>query len=77
MLKLTCREIFKDISIDAEGERVCNLCEIWAIENINDRYMKGDFSAPLHANLTGQVFEIGDSLKQIYAATYQVLPFVS
>ena len=26
---------FKRINLDLDGERACNLCEVWAIQNIN------------------------------------------
>eukprot|EP00326_Haptolina_ericina_P017331 CAMPEP_0181196452 /NCGR_PEP_ID=MMETSP1096-20121128/15475_1 /TAXON_ID=156174 ORGANISM="Chrysochromulina ericina, Strain CCMP281" /NCGR_SAMPLE_ID=MMETSP1096 /ASSEMBLY_ACC=CAM_ASM_000453 /LENGTH=309 /DNA_ID=CAMNT_0023286217 /DNA_START=112 /DNA_END=1041 /DNA_ORIENTATION=- len=70
------RAAFEKIDLDEDGERAANMCEIWVVQNINKQFKKGAFSPPVHANLNKEVFEIGDALKNIYAASFQVLPFL-
>jgi len=70
------RAAFDRIDLDADGDRACHICEIWAVQNINRQAKKGAMSPPIHANLNKEVFEIGDALKNIFAASFQVLPFL-
>ena len=65
------RSIFSGVNIDAEGEIVCNMLELWAIDNINDQFKRGAFSPPIHAQMNKEVFEIGDAIKTIFAANFQ------
>lgn len=60
------------IALDCDGERACNMLELWALENIDAQYRMGAFSAPVHAMMNKELFEIGDALKAIFAANFQV-----
>ena len=40
------------------------------------QFKKGHLSPPVHASINKEVFEIGDALKKIFAASFQVLPFL-
>ena len=66
------KSCFAKVNIDRDGARACNMCEIWAIQNINDQFKAGAFPPPMHVAIAKEVFQIGDSLKTIFAASFQV-----
>ena len=50
--------------------------QVWACQNVARQFKQGDISPPVHASFNKEVFEIGDALKKIFAASFQVLPFL-
>jgi len=70
------RECFANFDLDNDWTKAADLCEVWAVQNINAQFKKGGFSPPVHSSFNKCVFDIGDSMKKIFAANFQVLPFI-
>ena len=64
------------VSLDGEGSRAWSMFHLWALEVINEEFRRGALSAPLHAQLTGQMHVVADAMNTLYAFIYQVLPFI-
>ena len=64
------------VSLDGEGSRAWSMFHLWALEVINEEYQRGAISAPFHAQIIGQMHVVADAQRNLYAFTYQVLPFI-
>jgi len=68
--------ILGKIGIDSEGGRAWQLLYVWSLQVINREFKAGHISPPVHAQLTTSVNDIADSCGNLYAFSYQVLPFI-
>jgi len=64
------------IDIDNHGALAANTCMVWALEVVQERFDRGDFSAPMHKEMTETITAIGTGLARLYAQEYQVLPYI-
>jgi len=60
------------IDIDNHGALAANTCMVWALEVVQERFDRGDFSAPMHKEMTETITAIGTGLARLYAQEYQV-----
>ena len=51
-------------------------CMVWSLEVIGYRYKCGDFSAPIHQQMTKLINELSDALHELELLEYQVLPYI-
>tara|TARA_B110001452_G_scaffold67441_1_gene54283 strand:- start:173 stop:2179 length:2007 start_codon:yes stop_codon:yes gene_type:complete len=51
-------------------------CMVWSLETIGYRYKCGDFSAPIHQQMTRLINELSDALHELELLEYQVLPYI-
>ena len=72
--------LWKTVDLDAEGLRACAMYEVWCLDIVRAEAAASDpskgFSPPVHAVLIGEINEVANCVKRLYAYSYQVLPFI-
>jgi hypothetical protein len=70
------RAYLSTVDVDAEGLRACAMYEVWTLEIAHAQAaMTPLFTPPVHAQLNAEVLNVGNSIKRLYAYSYQVLHF--
>jgi hypothetical protein len=68
---------FESIS-HGDGGAACNQFLVWSLDIVHREATATNtrISPPMHAQLSAQILQVGESSKRLHAYTYQVLPYI-
>lgn len=69
-------DFFRGVDIDAQGGRTWTTMMCWSLEVVERQFKAGGISPPVHAQLNKLILDAGDATGNLFAFSYQVLPFI-
>jgi len=64
------------MSIDKEGGRAWQMMYLWSLQVVRRQALAGVLTPPIHAQLNKELSLIADCCGNLFACSYQVLPFI-
>jgi len=64
------------IDIDKEGGRAWQMMYLWCLQVVKRQALAGALTPPIHAQLNKELSTIADCCGNLFACSYQVLPFI-
>ena len=70
------QKCLSEMSIDKEGGRAWQMMYLWSLQVVRRRALAGVLTPPIHAQLNKELSLIADCCGNLFACSYQVLPFI-
>ena len=70
------QETLGSVDIDQTGAQTMQMLMKWALEVVERQAAAGEISPPVHAQFNKLILDLGDATGNLFAFSYQVLPFI-